>query len=120
MRAACRHGFGMNRGAPGECRQNMRTLSMRNARKTAYCRTPAAYALPPGHRLHVLVALEQAPLARVLGHLLPADEDVLRAGGQLERIARPDDDVGVLAGLEGAVAICNAPHACGYKGHCLE
>ena len=62
-----------------------------------------------------LYSLEQLPLPRVLRHLLPGNEHMLRPCRQLERIAGPDDDVRVLASLQRADAIGHSPHAGGFE-----
>src|SRR5947208_838173 len=54
------------------------------------------------------VPLQQLRLPALQGNLLPADEHVLDSGRELERIARPHDDIGDFARLERAVAIGHA------------
>src|SRR5690606_13690594 len=75
---------------------------------------PASPSVPVGvwHRaVEPAVALEETLLAVVRGHLPPPDDDVLDRGRQFERIAGPDDDVGLLADLDRAVAVVHPPDA---------
>src|SRR5690606_41380803 len=62
------------------------------------------------------VALEELLLTVVLQHLPTADEDVLHGGRQFERVAGPDDDVGVLSDLQGAELVGHAPDPGGVHG----
>ena len=99
----------VSRGA-GRCRQ--RRTQQTDPRQA---RHPDPWRLPPRHRLDVAIPLEELPLTRIPRYLTSADEDLLGCRGQLERIARPDDEIRVLACLDRAIPIGDTPDARGAE-----
>src|SRR5687767_13010851 len=63
------------------------------------------------------VAPEKCLLARLLRHLAPIDEHMLDRRRELERIARPHHDIRILACLERAITVGNAPQPCRVDRH---
>src|SRR2546426_10903582 len=74
--------------------------------------TALSRLLPPSsalvRRWQPLVPLEQFRLPALERDLLASNQHVLHARRELERVARPDDDIGHLPRLERAVAIRHA------------
>src|SRR6266542_4473371 len=105
------------------CQDSRSTRSEPTARyrrlPTVYYRLlPAITALV--RRRKLLVPLEQFRLSARERDLLAPDHHVLHTRRELERVARPNDDVGYLPGLERAVAIRNPEDLGRRQGHRLQ
>src|SRR5262249_472675 len=109
-------GAGSRDGVPISATPRTRVGRRPSRARSTGCRT-AQCALRTASPRHRAVPVQQRLLPRGLWTFDALDEDAIGAGCELEGIARPDHDVGILADVERPDAVGDTPELRGRQGH---